>query len=194
MSTSETNLRFASNKPMNAEKIASEASMSLKEFGIAISKLKINEPMKNVIEQIRKIKGVVTVEKAGENMAVVVFEPKPKDNGWHVSKIFIDDLKPMSEETAKKLLDVFKPKSLTPEELVDGRIYVDQYSKDWCNIFRFHDQQSRVYSILNTDNGLYSGHSSCYLSYSDMIRHATPSEAQTLIRAEVEHDFFFELK
>jgi len=121
--------------------------------------------MKNVIEQIRKIKSIITVEPFGVNGAVVLFEVEEQ-----------------------------KPKSLSPDELVDGKIYVDQYSKDWCNIFRFHDQQSRVYSILNTNNGLYSGHSSCYLSYSDMIRPATQSEAQTLIRAEIANDFFFELK
>lgn len=119
--------------------------------------------MKNAIEQIRKIKGVVTVEKAGEGMAVVVFEPKPK--------------------------------SLTPEELVDGRIYVDQYSKDWCNIFRyageFRANQVSMYSLFCTHNDRSSLNG--YL-ISDFIRPATPSEAQSLIRAEIANNFFFELR
>jgi len=153
--------------------------------------------MKNVIEQIRKIKGVVTVEKAGENMAVVVFEPKPKDNGWHVSKIFIDDLKPMTEETAKKLLGVFKPKSLTPEELVDGRIYVDEANgrivrfnkiKNECAI-SLYSQKCVEGTYYNSINGFGKSY-----HYRGGFRPATPSEAQTLIRAEVANGYFHELK
>lgn len=121
--------------------------------------------MKPIIEQIREIKGVVTVEKAGDGMAVVVFEAPSKE-----------------------------PKSLKPEELVDGEIYADRYSEKYCNIFRFRDETSRVYSVFNTENGIFSSHSSCYLSFSDIIRPATLSEKQTLILAEVENGYFHNLK
>jgi len=122
---------------MNAEKIIKEASLSLLEFGIAISKLNKTDKMKNLVKQIRKIKGVVTVEPAGENMTVVVFEPnQPKEyltsvdvglgeSSTAFTKITQDEFLQMLEY--ENTMAIIKPKSLKPEELVYGEIYVQQH-------------------------------------------------------------------
>lgn len=215
---------------------------SAKEFYKSI----INEPMKNVIEQIRKIKGVVTVEKVGENMFVGIFEPKKEplegrqyvkcttekefefvkihtglddpssfDYWYKYPCVCVNGTDSFSSEAfperayrvigfdtylllfllGDKWTAFNKPKSLTPEELVDGRIYVDEYSNEWCNIFRYAGSNDNnvfsMYSLFCTQNDRNS--LGGYLK-STFIRHATPSEAQSLIRAEVEHGYFHELK
>jgi len=212
----------------------------------------INEPMKNVIEQIRKIKGVVTVEKSGENMAVVVFEPKPKRvavecenqkqfefvwsktnepslNGTEFgSKCIMGDGRYTTIDLKKnegmqdaeyfkqRKFNVIpftkyifdydivnewsafnKPKSLTPEELVDGRIYVD---KSNGRIVRFNKIKNEctisLYSQKCMEGAYYNSINGCGKSYHyrGSFRLATPSEAQSLIIAEIEHGYFHELK
>jgi len=204
--------------------------------------------MKNVIEQIRKIKGVVTVEKAGENMAVVVFEPKKQlwqgrqyvkcttenefefvknQNSLNSSSPFGDWAKypcicvngtdifsseAFPERECRVIgFDTYlllfllgdkwsafnKPKSLTPEELVDGKIYVDEANG---RIVRFNKIKNKctisLYSQKCVEGTYYSSINGYGKSYHcrGSFRPATPSEAQTLIRAEVANDFFFELK
>ena len=217
--------------------------------------------MKNIIKQIEKIKGVVTVEKAGENMAVVVFEPKKPDMFWWnmdfglgestttfwkvpnkediPEPIFttedgvnlynredccvwvsIDDfrygnqpfiheamsghtnLKYFSKEAAAlKWIEENKPKkSLSPDELVDGRIYVDEGRS--MQVFRFKkcivgNANNRTFIAIYSH--LYVGGNFCYGDIcidpsNKTCRPATPSEAQSLIRAEIEHGYFHELK
>jgi len=123
--------------------------------------------MKNVIEQIRKIKGVVTVEPFGTNGAVVLFE-----------------------------IEEQKPKSLTPKELVDGKIYVDEDER-YPNIFRFKVPKYCTIKYASYSRLFLSGEG-FELEQSSIlpkgIHEASKTEAQILIRAEVANDFFFELK
>lgn len=197
--------------------------------------------MKNVIEQIRKIKGVKTVEATGEGMAVVVFEGKLKNIAVKCEteqqfefvklKTNNDILKPFDQWHGFPCVEIdggctgakspymmelnvilfmayildngllrewesftLKPKSLSPDELVDGKIYVDE-DEIYPNIFRFKKQkygQCSSYSRLFTNDGTFYLNEDLILPKG--IHSATPSEAQTLIRAEVANDFFFELK
>lgn len=126
--------------------------------------------MKKLIEQIKQMKGVVTVEPAGEDMAVVVFEPKDerKLREW---------LKEMMEK---------EPLTLKPEELVEGEIYVAEgvdYRAE--SIFRYK------YTNLNC-LGFYIN-KDCHFVKFQTLRHATTSEKQTLIKEEVKNGFFYEL-
>lgn len=234
--------------------------------------------MKNIIKQIRKIKGVTTVEKAGENMFVGIFEPKPKDSKFNMSMIF-GDIEPMSEETTQSLLNVFKPKesrhgyqyvkcttekeyefvkningiisnnrfdsklpytcictdgtetpevfqerdhrvidfstylflfglknkwnafstpkSLSPDELVDGKIYVMESTS--VHIFRYknakmNDDNFVAHYSYKCENVTFESGQICVHQNDRILRPATPSEAQQLIRAEIEHGYFHELK
>lgn len=208
--------------------------------------------MKNIIKQIEKIKGVVTVEKVGENMAVVVFEPIPQkiavrctnqkqfefvwintndselngteygskcicDDG-HYNTIDLERNEGMQDSdwfksagykviTFGRYLDDYnlrdewdafiKPNSLSPDELVDGNIYVDEdglYSPRTLRFMRkFDDCRIDIYSqLMGNPTSSYLGLCSGYKF--DKLRPATPSEAQQLIRAEIANNFFFELK
>lgn len=209
--------------------------------------------MENIIKQIRKIKGVMTIEKAGENMAVVVLEPIPQKiavrctNQKQFEFVWINtndsELKLNGTEYGSKCIcddgyyntidlernggmqdldwfksagykvitfgryldnynlrnewvDYSKPKSLSPDELVDGKIYVDE-DEDYPNVFRFkkpvvkfakYASYSRLFSSDECfEVGMYS-------IAPKGIRPATPSEAQSLIRAEIEHGYFHELR
>lgn len=166
--------------------------------------------MENIIKQIKKIKGVVTVEKAGENMAVVVFGAKEDTiefdgryffpfgkSSAEINPSIFDDLEPMSEETAKRLLNIFKPKSLSPDELVDGKIYaveaaathVFRYKKGKMDDARFVSHYSYKCDTVRFMDGTI-----CVYQRDRILRHATPAEAQSLIRTEIANNFFFELK
>lgn len=204
--------------------------------------------MKKVIEQIRKIKGVVTVDKAGENMAVVVFESKKEPwQGRQYVKCttekeyeFVKNTTGLMEPSSidfwvkypcvstdgkdcfssdtfperayrvidfKDYLEIFlleskwtafnKPKSLTPEELVDGRIYVDEKCE---RVFRFQKlnghKKASLYSqlIRNFSNGNCLNSTDGYLLEDNKIRHASIDECKELIRFEIERNYFHELK
>lgn len=170
----------------------------------------ISEPMENIIKQIRKIKGVVTVEPFGKNGAVVLFEPKPKktavkcENSKQIDFVLTtggavpDDgyfgeivtfPKYISDHNLQGEWSAFsKPKSLSPDELVDGKIYVDE-DGSFTTIFR-HKSNGGVYSRCEPTGNWVNSISIYY----EFIRSATPSEAQSLIRAEIANGFFFELK
>ena len=214
--------------------------------------------MKNIIKQIEKIKGVVTVEKAGENMAVVVFEgrPKPKLPEWagreyvkctteveyefvkkqnglngydpfeawlkypcvcvNGTDIFSSEALP---ERAHRVIDfdryllffglrdkwneANKPKSLSPDELVDGRIYVSEDNDcTFVMTYRyksFGTQRVGGFTVNNYSCMVNSDKPSfnywCEASAKKRTcRPATPSEAQSLIRAEIANGYFHELK
>lgn len=122
--------------------------------------------MKEIIKQIEKIKGVKTVEPAGENMAVVVFEAE-------------------------------QPESLSVDELVDGGIYVDEGDEEFkYRIIRFKAIKSSnsiiLISQLICGKEYYFGAENYH--FGKYIRQATPAEKQTLIRAEIEHGYFHELR
>lgn len=159
--------------------------------------------MKKLIEKIREMKGVVTVEPAGEDMAVVVFEPKDeRELRKFLKEIMVqhtgivDDINPMSEDTARRLLGMFSKKTLKAEDLVDGEIYVMQAGN--THIFRAYtlgpDDHgfSCHYSYLCGDTFFSSG-SICIESNDRICRKATTSEKQTLIKEEVKNGYFHEL-
>lgn len=182
--------------------------------------------MENIIKQIRKIKGVVTVEKAGKNMFVGIFEPKSEspmpvivktEDQWNFVKanggvpvwgrtIYMQAVSFPIYISLKSLIREWttfsKPKYLSPDELVDGKIYVQQHTDGDSYPFRFKSaKNTRLYyytsckkdgdaDSYSEDDWLVSGVGSIYV----IIRHATPAEAQSLIRAEIANNFFFELK
>lgn len=234
---------------MNAEQMIKNASISLHEFDIAINKLNRIQKMENIIKQIRKIKGVMAVKKSGENMAVVVFEPKRRPiavecttedqfnfmkeylnmdittdfSSWLGNPCFelnrnesefygcfgsesgcFENFKILSFDTYlsdynsfKRWNEFIKPKSLSPDELVDGKIYVDE---DNGRVVRFNKIKNgcaiSLYSqkcIEGTYYNSLNGYGKNY-HYRGLFRHATPSEAQSLILAEIEHGYFHELR
>jgi len=96
--------------------------------------------------------------------------------------------------TIRELLST--PKSIKPEELVDGGIYVDEYKPNCTNTFRagkdHRDGMSSVYSLLNNETGRFSQIG--YLHYDNSIRPATLLEKQKLITEEVKNNYFHELR
>jgi len=129
--------------------------------------------MKNVIKQIRKIKGVITVEPAGENMAVVVFETEPE-----------------------------QPKSIKPEELVDGEIYVSEglidgrWKRSFPRIIRFGGINSHGNLLLKTqicNDGDYFTDAINYIS-KGILRPATIEEKLKLIGEELRHGYNHSVK
>lgn len=206
--------------------------------------------MKNIIKQIEKIKGVVTVEKAGENMAVVVFEANPKSQEWagreyvecktkeqfefikkqnelnhrsqfedwgkypcvcvNGTEIFSSEALP---ERAHRVIDfdkyvlffglrdkwkeASKPKSLSPDELIDGKIYVMEGQS--VHVFRYKNQKVDDSSFVShysykCDNVKFMTGQICVYQSDRILRPATPSEAQSLIRTEIANNYFHELK
>lgn len=96
-----------------------------------------------------------------------------------------------------------KPKSLSPHELVNGKIYVAYQDDSIIVIFRykqllqilFEDVQVNCYSYVGLDADSFKINSwACCSSKNRICRNATPSEAQSLIRSEIEHGYFHELK
>ena len=110
----------------------------------------------------------------------------------------IDFCKYVSNYNLQGEWDAFnKPKSLSPDELVDGKIYVDE---DNGRVVRFNKIKNgcaiSLYSqkcIEGTYYNSLNGYGKNY-HYRGLFRHATPSEAQSLIRAEIEHGYFHELR
>lgn len=207
--------------------------------------------MKNIIEQIKKIEGVKTIEQAGKDMAVVVFEPEKKkqavrcttqyewdfvnkvvhggkietkfggrcpdgsgiydtirldelgvqnqswyrDNGYQVISFseFLDQRGLVLEFTEfiyTVVADLFvKPKvsaHLNPDDLIEGEIYFAEKGNQRVeSIFRYKCTN------LNEQN---FGKSKCPFVKYQPIRHATPEEKQKLIKAEVKHGYFHELR
>lgn len=90
-------------------------------------------------------------------------------------------------DTIKELLS--RPKSLKPEELVDGEIY------NYDGVIRFRKQMSNdlvyYYSIIFS-NGDFSSVGG-YIDYTS-LRPATLLEKQQLITEEVKNGFYFNLK
>ena len=87
-----------------------------------------------------------------------------------------------------------KPKSLKPEELVEGEIYVDTEGIQSPRIIRFmrifDDIRIDIYSqIMSTSR--YEGLTSGYRF--DFLRPATLEEKQKLVKAEVNNGFFYKL-
>ena len=197
-----------------------------------------------IIKQIQKIAGIKTVEIAGKDMAVVVFdgeERKPlfiTEDGVEIfegdpfyvvikaelillswsypaesiefkaskkSKALYGEALFSTKEAAQAYVQKQKPdqpKSLRPEELVDGEIY---YSREDNNswLFRFScmitdDRVSanyaKSYSMIDHWGGFSIGGN---LVFSDRIRTCRPAtllEKQQLIAEEVKHNYFHELK
>ena len=88
-----------------------------------------------------------------------------------------------------------KPKSLKPEELVEGEIYVDTEGIQSPRIIRFmrifDDIGIDIYSqIMSTSR--YEGLTSGYRF--DFLRPATLEEKQKLVKAEVSNGFYYGLK
>lgn len=226
--------------------------------------------MKNIIEQIKKIEGVKTIEQAGKDMAVVVFEPENKkqavrcttqyewdfvnqvvhggkiktkfggrwdtidltkqsvaNNEWYfingyqiisfsefleqrgLRKEFVEffwteaadvlnkptaqpDIKVTFSIDGKKVGQLSNAKiepsaHLKPEDLIEGEIYFAE-KKGMCveSIFRYKCTNINIFD-LNLS-------SSSSFVHEQPIRHATPEEKQKLIKAEVEHGYFHELR
>jgi len=212
------------------------------------NELNKNEPMKNIIKQIEKIKGVVTVEKAGENMAVVVFEPKQEKwagreyvectteeqfefvkgktglmdpasiSYWVKYPCVSTDGKDcfssqMFPERAHRIIDFgkyvsnrnlkgewrefSKPKSLSPDELVDGKIYVDGKDERTIRVKSLSRKGVLdLYSqhIPNFNNGGSLNSTSTYCLIESKLREATVEEKKSHIKFEIERDYFHELK
>ena len=198
----------------------------------------ILKDMKKLIEQIRKISGVKTVESAGENMAVVVFEKQKKliltsDDGvplyegqevylvpfkqpvWkghNLLCIYPDTIAPLedgeywcprykrfsTEQAAKDWIASQKPESLNPKELVDGNIYVSHSPLFEFRIIRIKScndtGRMRLYSQMRiqNENEDYWGSTDGFIH--GFLRHATDEEKKRLIKAEVEHGYFHELR
>lgn len=127
--------------------------------------------MKQVIEQIKKLSGVKLVESAGENMAVVVFEPETQD--W-IANVF------------KALNFIEPPQYLKPEELVKGEIYADEYDGE---VFVFRFKKIRKCGLMKTYSWDMVGSDGDGITNDDeyefgKIRHATPEEKQLLLKFE----------
>lgn len=109
-----------------------------------------------------------------------------------------------TEQAAKDWIATQKPKSLKPEELVDGEIYVAE--EDGRLIFRHksfrryegHEGSVHCYTLIGFGLAGFS-RETWTMIYSPVkprriCRHATLSEKQTLIHTEVENGYYYELK
>jgi len=90
-----------------------------------------------------------------------------------------------------------KSTSLKPEELVDGEIYVQKHENGDVFPFRFKDykfeSQLNYYSMATCGKPFWDDW--CASGDDEItIRTATILEKQQLIKAEIEHDFYFELR
>lgn len=133
------------------------------------------------------------------------------DEYWYLSKeldtiYYMDSAKDwfLSEDTkrfstyqaARDWIASQKPKSLKPEELVDGEIYTDSTAQT-CSprIFRFKEQlnmRGKFYSQIDS-LGEFSI-PTCYRFDYSTLHPAVLSEKLTLIRAEIIQEYFHELK
>lgn len=126
-------------------------------------------------------------------------------NGWEFYPNAVTTSEELSDKTirfstekaAKDWIAHQKPKSFKPEELVDGKIYVDETPRDGLpRIFRFKElknQGGMFYSQVLPDFR-YLDAATNYHFNGSTIRPATLAEKQTLVKAEVEHGYFHELK
>lgn len=192
-----------------------------------------------IINQIRSIGGVKTVEMAGEGICVVEFWAEKKNLTQSeiieeaIKRGFVKGVKHRGVSglcefeitddlhfyggslyggqagciydgnTWAKIVKPQKPKSLKPEELVDGGIYALAQYPEITTLFRFHN--IGIYSDTSRINVIH-GYSfftdKCFCeqgnyAFDDTSLHCRPAtlpEKQTLIKAEIENGFYYELK
>lgn len=149
--------------------------------------------MNQIIEQIKKIKGVVTVETYGDKLAVVTFEPEVKPFKYKLHLHFEDGSCRVFNSDQFKI----SPKPEVEPELIKGEVYAIEYLNSNLTLFRFKKLSKKstfdymvvsARSILFDVNEFFEKVDGIIIKASDCTyRKATASEIELLESKEREN-------